>query len=333
MKKILLITTGGTIACGQCNNGLVPQNDGEELLQFISDLVHTYEITINNLLTLDSTNIHPEEWQLIAHTIDKNRNNYDAIIVTHGTDTLAYTASMLSFMLQGINIPVILTGSQLPITHPLTDATVNLRTAFEMTNGDINGVFVAFDRDILLGCRSVKVRTSGFKAFESINSTPVATIDASGLHVNHDALPQTTLDYTFNSSLDSNVFLLKLTPGMNPNIIVALANVGFQGVVIEAFGSGGISFVRHDLISMIDVLIKKDIPVVVCSQCLYDTSDLTHYEVGRKALEKGVISAHDMTSESAVTKLMWGLGQDISQSKVEYIRTLFTKNLVGEITS
>ncbi len=334
MKKILLITTGGTIASAHSDKGLVPETDGDGLLNYIKGLKKDYDITINNLLMLDSTNIHPEEWQLIANEIARNKDLFDAIIITHGTDTLAYTASVLSYMLSGIDIPIVITGSQLPISHPLTDAISNLRLAFTMAATGIGGVFVAFDRHVMLGCRSVKIRTSGFKAFESINSYPVASIDARGLNINHKSLPPQSNEFELLDKLNPDVFLLKLTPGMNPKIISAITHMGFSGLLIEAFGSGGISFIRRDLVSMLDELINADIPVVVCTQCLYDTSDLTHYEVGRKALEKGVISAVDMTSESALTKLMWGLGQldDNEKDKVGKIRDLFAQNIAGEIS-
>ena len=332
MKLVLLITTGGTIASGHSKEGLVPETDGDGLLHYMGAMSDYYTISICDLLTLDSTNIQPEEWQVMAEKIYKEKDNYDAIVVTHGTDTMAYTASVLSFMLLGIQIPVVITGSQLPIHHPLTDAVTNLRCAFEMANQGIGGVFVAFNRQVMLGCRSVKVRASGFDAFESINLAPVGIIDSDGLRIDAHYLPEKRAECVLRGRIDNRVFLLKLTPGTDPNILPAMANLGCSGIVIEAFGAGGINFVRRDLISMLDVMTKNDIPVVVCSQCLYDRSDLSHYKVGRKALEKGVISACDMTSEAAVTKLMWGLGQlKEGMERVEQMRALFAENLAGEI--
>lgn len=331
MKKILLITTGGTIASSKSENGLVPTAKGKGLLYYVSALENLYDITICDLLRLDSSNIQPEEWQIMAREIYKEKGNYDAIVMTHGTDTMAYTASVLSYMLLGIEIPVVITGSQLPMDHPLTDAVSNLFCAFEMANSGIAGVFIAFDRQILLGCRSVKVRASNFRAFESINASPVAVMDSHGLNINKEVLLKSQAECSLKDRVDNKVFLLKLTPGTDPNILPAMADLGCSGIVIEAFGSGGINFIRRDLVGMLDKMTAKDIPVVVCSQCLYDKSDLNAYEVGRKALEKGVISAYDMTSESAVTKLMWALGQIKGENRTEKIKNIFAQNLAGEI--
>ncbi len=336
MKKVLLITTGGTIASKPSDNGLVPQTDGDALVEFLGEMSKGYDITICNLLTLDSSNIQPEEWQIIARKVYESKNDYGAIVITHGTDTMAYTASVLSYMLKGISIPVVITGSQLPIHHPLTDAVINLRSAFEMANRNIGGVFVAFDRKVMLGCRVVKVRASGFNAFESINHDEIGIIDSDGLKINHSLLLESDSECSLNDELCNKVFLLKLTPGTNPDILPAIANLGCSGIVIEAYGSGGINFIRRDLVSMVENLVHKDIPVVVCTQCLYDRANLSNYEVGVRALRTGVISANDMTTEATVTKLMWGIGQynktDKTQTRIDYINELFDKNLVGEIS-
>ena len=181
MKHILLLTTGGTIASRPTDEGLAPEMDGEDLARRIPFLTDSYTVTVRDILHLDSSNIQPEEWQLIARAVYAERTGYDGIVVTHGTDTMAYTASVLSFMLRGIPIPVVLTGSQLPIEHPLTDALENLRIAFAMACSGAAGVFVAFDRKVILGCRAVKTRTKDFDAFESVNWplamwTPAASI-------------------------------------------------------------------------------------------------------------------------------------------------------------
>ena len=157
----------------------------------------------------------------------------------HGTDTMAYTASVLSFMLQNVPIPVVLTGSQLPILHPLTDAMDNIRCAFAMAATSLPGIFLAFNRKIILGCRAVKVRTTGFDAFESVNCRYVATIDSNGLNINHKLLPNISGDFVLKDSVCSDVFLIKLTPGLNPAIFDMLLEMNYKGIVIEAFGAGG----------------------------------------------------------------------------------------------
>lgn len=327
MKKLLLLTTGGTIASTPSDDGLRPTAQGTSLLELAGVL--PYDVTICDLLTLDSSNIQPEEWQLIARTVFEQRGDFDGIVITHGTDTMAYTASMLSFMLPGIELPVVLTGSQLPIFHPLSDAPDNLRTAFAMAVSGVPGVFVAFNRRVLLGCRSVKVRTTGFDAFDSVNLAPVAQVSSDGLVINAAALPVQDLSCTLAEQVDSHVALIKLIPGLDPRFLEALPQLDCRGVVLEAFGSGGLAFLRRDLVTVLARLVEKGVSVVVCSQCLYEGSDMTTYEVGRRALQQGVIPGGDMTSEAAVTKLMWALANTTSPREVA---ALFAKSLAGEIS-
>lgn len=325
--KILVLSTGGTIASVMTTSGLVPTKDGDEVLSYLGAV--PYDITIKDILRLDSTNMQPEEWQYMAECVYNMRIGYDGIVITHGTDTMAYTASMLTFMLEGIDMPVVLTGSQLPINHPLSDATVNLRCALTMASSGIPGIFIAFDRKILLGCRSVKVRTTGFNCFESVKAPAVAEVNSDGLHMISYPQKRATTECRLRKEVDSRVVLIKLIPGMDPALFRTLANMGCTGVVIEAFGSGGLNFIRRDIISAMGELVESGIPVVVCSQCLYERSDLTKYEVGRRALNKGVIPGEDMTSECATTKLMWALGQGMS---INEISEFFERNVAGEVT-
>jgi len=330
LKRILLLSTGGTIAARAGEDGLVPAISGAHILQSMSGLTAYYDVTARDILDLDSSNIQPEEWQLIARSIYESWQAYDGIVVTHGTDTMGYTASILSFMLPGIGIPVVLTGSQLPLLHPLTDALGNLRCAFAMAASGLPGVYVAFDYKIILGTRAVKVRTTGFQAFESVNSPFAATIDATGLNINRSVLPPlSTASCVLRDQLSTDVFLIKLTPGFSPQIFDMLMNMHYRGIVIEAFGSGGLHFIHRDLIGRLQDIVAQGIAVVICSQCLYERSDLTVYQPGRKALEKGVIQGHDMTTEAAVTKLMWCLGQT---GDLNEIRRLFATSLAGEIS-
>ena len=162
-KKILLLTTGGTIASVPGEDGLQPHRSDvmeRELMQ----LRTYYDITVRDVMCLDSSNIRPEEWQLMAREVYETRSGYDGIVVSHGTDTMAYTAAALTFMLPDIDLPVVFTGSQLPLADMLSDGPDNLRTAFAMAAAGHPGVFVAFDRKVMLGCRAVKVRASDFSA-------------------------------------------------------------------------------------------------------------------------------------------------------------------------
>lgn len=329
-KHILLLTTGGTIASLSGKDGLEPGMDGHALSHSLDHLLaDCYEVTVKDILHLDSSNIQPEEWILIGKNIFENAKDYDGIVITHGTDTMAYTASILSFMLRNVPIPVVLTGSQLPIAHPLTDAYDNLRYAFAMAASQVPGIFLAFARKIILGCRAVKVRTIGFDAFESVNYPLIATVDSKGLNINKDALVKNSGPFEFLSNLNTNVFLIKLTPGLNPQIFDMLVKMNYKGIVIEAFGSGGLHFINRNLIEKLKKLIDLNVAVIVSSQCLYERSDLSVYQAGQLALKQGVIPAYDMTTEAAVTKLSWALGQT---SDMNEIRKIFETNYVGEIS-
>ena len=325
--RILLITTGGTIASRQGAEGLEPGGP-KELEQELKNLSDYYHIGLRDIFCLDSSNIRPEEWQAIAVAVYEERENWDGIVVAHGTDTMAYTASAVTFMLPGIDIPVVFTGSQLPMHHMLSDGPDNLRTAFAMSASGVPGVFVAFDRKVMLGCRAVKVRASGFSAFESINAGYVAKVTDRGLTVDKSCIPIPAGSAALRTGISKNVFLLKLTPGLSPEIFEALAGMGYRGVVIEAFGLGGINVLNRGLHG-IRQAVEMGISVVVTTQCLYDSANLRVYQVGNRLLDMGVILGWDMTSEAAMTKLMWALGQGMSP---EEIKKLFEQSIAGEIT-
>lgn len=329
MKKVLLLTTGGTIACLPTREGLAPGLNGATLAGMLPHGVREhYQVSIRDILHLDSSNIQPEEWQVIAGHVFRSREDYDGIVITHGTDTMAYTASMLSFMLQGIRIPVVLTGSQLPMGHPLTDGLENLRTALAMAASAVPGVFLAFDRKVMLGCRGVKIRTTDFDAFESVNWPLAAVVDGKGLEIHRQSIPAVRGDCELRDRLCPKVFLIKLTPGLDPELFDMLLQMHYRGIVIEAFGAGGLHFIRRDLTAKLRAAARAGIAVVVCSQCLYEPSDFSLYEVGQRALAEGVIPGRDMTTEAAVTKLMWALGQTEDLGEV---RRMFETSLAGEI--
>lgn len=326
MKKILLLTTGGTISSIESKNGLIPTDSSKILTDVMKDSALIIEY--KNIMVLDSSNIQPEEWKIIAKEAFEAMDSYDGIIITHGTDTMAYTATMLSFMIQNPNKPIVFTGSQLPLTHPLTDAILNLKSALEMVKTGKPGIYLAFDRKIMLGCRSVKVRTSAFTAFESINHKYIGKINSNGLWLRDELIKKSNNKPKLILDIETNVFLLKLTPTTNPNIIDLLISSGIKGIVIEAYGAGGISFVRRDFVSKIKNAVTANIPVVVCSQCLYESSNFHIYEVGNKAIENGAIEALDMTTESAVCKLMYALGQT---NDLNEVKRIFSTPIADEI--
>jgi len=326
-KQILLLSTGGTIASRPGQEGLEPQ-PSHVMEREIGLLREHYDVRVEDVMCLDSSNIRPEEWQSIARRIFENRNTFDGIVVSHGTDTMAYTASAVSFMLPGINLPVVFTGSQLPLEDPLSDGPDNLRTAFSMAASGIAGVFVAFDRKVMLGCRAVKVRAMDFAAFESINARYAARVGGRGLVADRSLIPQPKGQPKLMDRLSKDVFLLKLTPGLSAEIFDVLVNMGYKGIVIEAFGLGGINILNRGHHG-IRRAVEQGVSVVVTTQCLYDSANLQVYQVGTRLLEMGVIQGRDMTSEAAMTKLMWALGQGMKKEK---ITELFETNLVGEIT-
>lgn len=326
-KKILLLTTGGTIASLPGGDGLEPHRS-EVMERELNQLRTYYDITVDDVICLDSSNIRPEEWQLIARRIFEERAGFDGIVVSHGTDTMAYTASAVTFMLPNIDLPVVFTGSQLPLADMLSDGPDNLRTAFAMAASGFPGVFLAFDRKVMLGCRAVKVRASGFSAFESVNARYAAQVSNRGLVVDTRVLPEVHGEAALRPEISQSVFLLKLTPGLNPAVFEMLAAMGYRGIVIEAFGLGGVN-VLHKGLRGIRRAVEDGISVVVTTQCLYDSANLEVYQVGSKLLELGVIQGRDMTSEAAMTKLMWAIGQGMSQKEIS---NLFQKNLAGEVT-
>ena len=326
-KRILLLTTGGTIASVAGDDGLQPHRSGV-MERELQQLRTYYDIEIQDVMCLDSSNIRPQEWQQIARVIFEQRGSYDGIVVSHGTDTMAYTASAVSFMLPDLDVGVVFTGSQLPLTDVLSDGPDNLRTAFAMAATGQPGVFLAFDRKVMLGCRAVKTRATGFSAFESINARYAAQITGLGLTVDEAVIPKIKGPARLVDQISSEVFLLKLTPGLSPRIFDALKDMGYKGIVIEAFGLGGVNVLGEGL-SGIRSAVEAGISVVITTQCLYDSSDLRIYQVGNRLLELGVIQGRDMTTEAAMTKLMWAIGQGMSQKE---IRKLFALSLAGEVT-
>ncbi|WP_456421960.1 asparaginase [Thermococcus sp.] len=325
--RILIIGTGGTIASAKTERGYKAKLSVDEILELAGIKGNGVEIETKDILNLDSTLIQPEDWVTIGMAVFENLNDYDGIVITHGTDTLAYTSSALSFMLRNVPVPIVLTGSMLPITEPKSDAPRNLKTALTFAMRGLPGVYVAFMDKIMLGTRVSKVHSLGLNAFQSVNYPDVAYVKGDEIVVRHrPKLPSGKPE--FDPSIDPNVVHLRLTPGLSPDVFLSIAEK-VNGIVLEGYGAGGIPYRGRNLLKAVSKVTEEK-PVVMTTQALYGGVDLTRYEVGRRALEAGVIPAGDMTKEATLTKLMWALGHTKS---VEEVREIMGRNIAGELSS
>jgi L-asparaginase len=306
MKKILLIGTGGTIACVQTEGGLAPAASSDELLAYIPQAADLCQVDFCQLFNLDSTNIQPEHWEQLARKIMDEYPNYDGFVVTHGTDTMAYTAAALSYMIQNGTKPIVLTGAQKPMSALITDAKKNLIDSLRFAcEPGCAGCYVVFDGKVILGTRARKVRTKSYAAFDSINYPVAAFIDEARIlrYMDTPARMQRT---HFYPTLSPRVYLLKLFPGLDPDVLEYIGE-HYDAVVIESYGVGGVPFGGHrDFLSAIEKLANKGKIVVLASQVMLEGSDAEIYEVGFQAIHQfGVFQVYDMTVEAALVKLMW----------------------------
>lgn len=322
-KKILLLATGGTIACKPTGQGaLAPALSAHELMQFVPELAELCAIDALQLYDLDSTNIGPAQWRGLAQTIAQNYNDYDGFVITHGTDTMAYTAAALSYLVQNIAKPVVLTGSQKSIYNRDTDARSNLLNAFAYAAYDgAWGVQILFDGKVILGTRARKVRSKSMNAFSSIDYPETAVFRDKRLIT---FLPRPVLHGAprFYTALDPSVFVLRLVPGMDAAIFPAL-RAHYRAVVIEGFGVGGLpGGADGALLGAVRDWLDSGRIAVFSTQVQHEGSDLSVYEVGRIAKElPGALEARDMTPEAIVAKLMWALAQTSTR---EAAAALFT---------
>ncbi len=314
MKKILMIGTGGTIASEITPNGLAPELNSEQLLKFIPDAAQLCHIDCIQLYSLDSTNIRPGHWLGIAGVIKENYESYDGFVISHGTDTMAYTAAALSYLIQGAKKPIVLTGAQKPIWFDGTDSKRNLTDAFIYACRGGGGVQIVFNGRVILGTRARKTYSKSFQAFSSVNFPVLAVLQDENLlqYIKIEESGETW----FYDTLCENVGLIKLAPGMRSDVVEFMLEK-YDGLVIESFGVGGLPE-YSDFHSIISRAADRGKVIIMTTQVPNEGSDLTVYHVGGHLKSTvRLLEAYDMTPEAALTKLMWIMGQTRDFSKME----------------
>lgn len=340
MPSVLLIYTGGTI--GMVKN---PATGAHEPLDFTHLVSHVPELsqlqvsitTLQLNPPIDSSNMNPELWAHLVHIIVDHYESYDGFVILHGTDTMAYTASALSYMLQNLSKPVILTGSQLPIGVLRTDGKENLITSIEIAASRdkiglplVPEVCIYFQGSLIRGNRSKKQSAEEFNAFTSPNYTPLAKV---GVHINwahhHIIFPKHEEKLMPHYQMCADVTVLKLFPGITRNIVHSILNIhSLRGVVLETFGAGNAMTCDWFLSELKDA-VDRGIVIVNVTQCLAGSVEMGIYETGNRLYQAGVISGGDMTFEATIVKLMFLLGQGYSQQEVTQ---LIPKSIAGEIS-
>lgn len=338
--SVLLIYTGGTI--GMIENpetGALENFDFDHLKNFVPELKR-FNMNIDSFQfnpPIDSSDMDPSYWVDMAKIVERNHKKYDGFVILHGTDTMSYTASALSFMLENVNKPVILTGSQLPIGKLRTDGKENLLTAIEIAaaldkegNPMVPEVCVFFENHLMRGNRTVKHNAENFNAFSSFNYPPLATV---GIHIRyeHSYINKVNVNKPFKTHylFDPNVAVITLFPGIQESIVRPLfENKDVKAIVLRTYGSGNAPQ-KPWLIELIKKVTQRKVLVVNITQCDTGSVEMQRYETGLHLLEAGVVSGYDSTTESAITKLMFLLGKGCDYDE---IRKLMDSNLAGEIT-
>lgn len=313
-KRILLIGTGGTIASEMGDSGLVPELTSRQLLRYVPDISGICTVDCIQLFSLDSTNIRPEHWIRIAQAIHECYEKYDGFVVSHGTDTMAYTAAGLSYLIQNSLKPIVLTGAQKPIGYETTDSKQNLRDAFTVAASAMFGVMLVFNGKIIMGTRARKTRSKSFEAFSSINYPLVGMVQDGRIF--QYIRPESSASVRFYETLDSKVALLKLVPGIDCGVLEYLLERS-SALIIESFGVGGLPvYETGSFYETVKRGLDAGKTVVLTTQVENEGSDLSVYHVGNRIKQSlPILEAYDMTTEAVIAKLMWILSQTTDRAK------------------
>ena len=337
--NILLIYTGGTIGMVKdFKTGALKTFDFNKLIKHIPEINHL-NCTIESIsfeVPIDSSNMNPASWILITEIIEKNYANFDGFVVLHGSDTMSYTASAISFMFENLSKPVIFTGSQLPIGDLRTDAKENLITSIEIASAQKDGfpviseVCLYFEYKLYRANRTTKINSEHFEAFTSPNFPPLCE---SGVHLRFDKKllqkPKNRQPLIVRKKLDDNIVILKIFPGIKKNVVESILRIeGLRGVVLETYGSGNAP-TEDWFVRLLKEAVNKGIYIVNVTQCASGSVIMGHYETSVELENIGIISGNDITTETALAKLMYLLGQNIPKNE---FKSIFETPLRGELS-
>ena len=332
-----MLHTGGTLMMrGGEPTPLRPDVYTSDLLTELPVLHRIADIETRILFNYDSSDIQPHHWvelgAAVHGALDERRPDgaraFDGVVVLHGTDTMAYTASALAFLLRGLDRPVILTGAQRPLAEVRTDARSNLVDACHLATMDLPEVGIGFNARLFRGCRAVKMDAWGLDAFGSPSCPPLVTLGVTVERGTHVLPPRPRAD--FDARIEPRVLAVRVFPGLDPKLLLGALRAGVRGVVLEGFGSGTIPRLENSLVPVVTDAVARDIPVVIVSQCARGAVDLTRYEGGAAALGGGAIGAGTMTAEAAVAKLMVALGRAGEGGRLDAAKQAFGESWAGE---
>lgn len=333
-KRILIIYSGGTIGMVPSPCGYIPGQDS--LLTFLNNIPELFsnQMPIWHLIEfsplLDSSNISVHEWNKMGKTIYDNYNDYDGFVILHGTDTMAYSASSLSFMLENLNKPVIFTGAQIPLCELRNDGRDNLINSIILASSDnIHEVCLYFDGKLLRANRSTKQSADSFNAFRSPNAFPLAEVGIRIQFNDKELLPATDKQLGFQPFEEIPIGVLKIFPGIQFSLFESIMTEKLKGIVLETFGSGNIPNYENNLLHIIRKAYEHGTIMTICSQCQQGTVTLGAYQTSNSLQSIGAVSGKDMTTEAAVAKLYYLFSKNLSK---EEIKEQMSLNLRGELT-
>lgn len=337
MKRVALLGFGGTIAMVPDENGvLAPAKNAIELLEYVPQLSKMADITVTQLENLDSTNVNPTHWKRLANEIDQISNDFDGVIVTHGTDTMSYTSSAVALALSGcLKLPVVFTGSQLPIVDPGNDARFNLENAMKtILKADelgIHEVMLVFADRVLRAARSIKTSESRFDAFDSPAFPYLAQITVTGVEFSPVALKHLPHKANLRPEFNSNIFTIDLSPGLDPTMLLSLLqSKKCEALLLKSLGAGNVpSEGPYSLLPLIKRATETNIPVLISTKFIGGRTLPEIYETGKLAQQAGAIPTGDMTDVMTQVKLMWLIALGIKSP--QELRKAILSNYVGEV--